>query len=99
MRSQSSVLGEEDIATEPGLSAKDVHERLVRLVVAHRRVESALCFYLMEVESRALFTKFGHASTVDYARECLGLEDHKTRTLLRLAVRFQELPKMKEAFW
>ena len=32
---------------------------------------------------------YGHACTVDYARECLGYEDRKTRTLLHLACRFK----------
>ena len=62
------------------------------------RVESALCFYLQEVEERGLYIDYGHACTVDYARECLGFEDRKTRTLLHLARRFKELPKMKESF-
>ena len=61
-----------------------------------RRVESALCFYLQE--ERGLYIDYGHACTVDYARECLGFEDRKTRTLLHLARRFKELPKMKESF-
>lgn len=92
------VLSECDLASETKLSAREVHERLVRLSRAHHRVASALAFYLLEVETRALFLEYGHASTVDYARECLGLEDRKTRALLRLAIRLQNLPKMKAAF-
>jgi hypothetical protein len=61
-------------------------------------VESVLCFYLQEVEERRLYLKYGHASTVDYARERLGFEDRKTRALLNLATRLDTLPKMKEAF-
>jgi hypothetical protein len=75
-----------------------VHERLLKLVKADRRLESALSFYLLEVEKRALFRHYGYASTVDYAREELGLEDRKTRTLLRLVIRLEELPMMKAAF-
>lgn len=92
------VLHESDLAAETGLPAREIHGRLVVLSRAQHRVESALAFYLLEVERRALFVELGHASTVDYARECLGLEDRKTRTLLGLACRLERLPKMKEAF-
>ena len=92
------VLHESDLVTETGLPAREIHGRLVTLSRARHRVESALAFYLLEVERRALFVELGHASTVDYARECLGLEDRKTRTLLGLACRLERLPKMKEAF-
>jgi hypothetical protein len=92
------VLHESDLVTETGLPAREIHGRLVTLSRAQHRVESALAFYLLEVERRALFVELGHASTVDYARECLGLEDRKTRTLLGLACRLERLPKMNEAF-
>ena len=77
------------------IGASDLTFTLARV---ERRVESALCFYLQEVEERGLYIDYGHACTVDYVRECLGLEDRKTRTLLHLARRFKELPKMKESF-
>ena len=79
---------------EPGLKPMDVHGRLVLLARVDRRVESALCFYLLEVDERQLYIDYGHACTVDYAREGLGFENRKTRTLLHLARRFKELPKM-----
>jgi hypothetical protein len=92
------ILHESDLVTETGLPAREIHGRLVVLSRVQHRVESALAFYLLEVERRSLFVELGHASTVDYARECLGLEDRKTRTLLGLACRLERLPKMKEAF-
>lgn len=92
------LLTEKDLEMEQGLKAMEVHSRLVLLARVDRRVESALCFYLQEVEERGLHIDYGHACTVDYARECLGFEDRKTRTLLHLAHRFKELPKMKECF-
>jgi len=92
------VLTARDLETEPGLKPMDVHGRLVLLARVDRRVESALCFYLHEVEERQLYIDYGHACTVDYARECLGFENRKTRTLLHLARRFKQLPKMKESF-
>ena len=75
----------------------EVHGRLVLLARVELRVESALCFYLQEVEERGLYIDYGHACTVDYARECLGFEDRKTRTLLHLARRFKELPEDERA--
>ena len=95
---EKCLLTEKDLAMEGGLKAMEVHSRLVLLARVDRRVESALCFYLQEVEERGLYIDYGHACTVDYARECLGFEDRKTRTLLHLARRFKELPKMKESF-
>ena len=92
------VLTEKDLAMEPGLKPMDVHGRLVLLAHVDRRVESALCFYLLEVDERQLYIDYGHACTVDYARESLGFENRKTRTLLHLARRFKELPKMKQSF-
>ena len=81
-----------------GLPPSEVDRRLVAAARVHRRVESVLCFYLQEVESRRLHLKYGFASTVDYARERLGFEDRKTRSLLNMAERFEELPKLKQAF-
>ncbi len=57
-----------------------------------------MCFYLQEVETRRLYLRYGFASTVDYARESLGFEDRKTRSLLHMAERFEELPRLKKAF-
>ncbi len=95
---ETCLLTEKDLEMEGGLKAMEVHGRLVLLARVDRRVESVLCFYLQEVEERGLYIDYGHACTVDYARECLGFEDRKTRTLLHLACRFKELPKMKESF-
>ncbi len=81
-----------------GLPANEVDRRLVAAARVHRRVESVLCFYLQEVENRVLYRKYGFASTVDYARERLGFEDRKTRSLVKMAERFEELPKLKQAF-
>ena len=92
------VLKEENLIKEQGLTAKEVDRRLVVLSKAHRRVESALCFYLQEVDERELYRGYGHASTVDYARERLGFEDRKTWTLLQLARRLKVLPELKKAF-
>ena len=57
-----------------------------------------MCFYLQEVGRRQLYREYGHASTEDYARERLGFQDRKTRSLLFMAHRMDELPLMKEEF-
>ena len=95
---EKCLLTEKDLESKRGLKALEIHDRLVVLARLDLRVESALCFYLHEVDERQLYIDYGHAATVDYARECLGFEDRKTRTLLNLARRFEELPKMKESF-
>lgn len=91
-------LSESDLSMKKGLSAAEVDRRLVSLAKTHRRLESALCFYLQEVEERQLYCEYGHASTVDYARERLGFEDRKTWSLLQIARRFKVLPELKKAF-
>ena len=91
-------VSESDLSMKKGLSATEVDRRLMSLAKAHRRIESALCFYLQEVEERQLYIELGHASTVDYARERLGFEDRKTWSLLQIARRFKVLPEMKKAF-
>jgi Domain of unknown function (DUF222) len=83
---------------EQGLPPSEVDRRLVAAARVHRRVESVLGFYLQEVETRRLYLKYGFASTVDYARERLGFEERKTRPLVRMAARFQELPRLAKAF-
>jgi hypothetical protein len=93
-----AFLTESSLEMQKGLPAKEVDRRLVALAHVHRRIESVLCFYLEEVERRRLYLKYGFASTVDYARERLGFEDRKTRSLLRMAERFEELPRLKKAF-
>lgn len=99
MRSgEKCVLTEKDLELERGLKALEIHDRLVALARLDRRVEAALCFYLLESMSGSSKSTTDTAAAVDYARECLGFEDRKTRTLLNLARRFEELPKMKESF-
>lgn len=93
-----SVPAEVVLEMTKGLPPSEVDRRLVSAARVHRRVESVLCFYLQEVENRQLYLKYGFASTVDYARERLGFEDRKTRSLLNMAERFEELPRLKAAF-
>ena len=56
------VLHESDLVTETGLPAREIHGRLVVLSRAQHRVESALAFYLLEVERRALFVELRRCS-------------------------------------
>jgi hypothetical protein len=92
------VLTEADLVLEKGLPAKEVDRRLVTLARAHRRTESALSYYLKDVDERQLYLQYGHGNTIDYARERLGFEERKTRSLLNIARSFEKLPKLNEAF-
>jgi hypothetical protein len=89
---------EATLEMEKGLRPSEVDRRLVAAARVHRRIESVLCFYLEEVENRRLYLQYGFASTVDYARERLGFEERKTRSLVRMAERFEELPRLEKAF-
>ena len=92
------VLTKVDLRTEKGLSAKEVDRRLFTLARAHRRVESTLSYYFKEVEERQLYLQYGFANTVDYARERLGFEERKTRSLLNIAHSFENCSHLKKAF-
>jgi hypothetical protein len=89
---------EATLEMEKGLPPSEVDRRLVAAARVHRRIESVLCFYLEEVENRQLYLQYGFASTVDYARERLGFEERKTRSLVHMAERFEELPQLEKAF-
>ena len=93
-----SFPAEATLEMEKGLPPGEVDRRLVAAARVHRRVESVLCFYLQEVETRRLYLQYGFASTVDYARERLGFEERKTRSLVKMAERFEELPRLEKAF-
>jgi len=97
-QNEPALATETDLRMDKGLPAMEVDRRLVSLSRTERRIESVLCFYLKEVDERRLYLDYGHASTVDYSRERLGFEDRKTRSLLRMAYKFEDLPRMKEAF-
>jgi hypothetical protein len=92
------TLAPDDLELERGLPAMEIDRRLNLLARAHRQVESSLCFYLLEVDRRQLYLTYGHANTVDYAKERLGFEDRKTYALLFIANRFDNLPHLKKAF-
>ena len=44
---EKCLLTEKDLEWERGLKALEIHDRLVVLTRLDRRVESALCFYLL----------------------------------------------------
>jgi len=44
---EKCLLTEKDLELERGLKALEIHDRLVVLARLDRRVESALCFYLL----------------------------------------------------
>jgi hypothetical protein len=92
------VLAETDLVLQKGLPAKEVDRRLVALARAHRRAESALSYYLKDVDERQLYLQYGHGNTIDYARERLGFEERKTRSLLNIARSFEKLPNLNSAF-
>ena len=47
---EKCLLTEKDLEMERGLKAMEVHSRLVLLARVELRVESALCFYVLEVD-------------------------------------------------
>ena len=60
MRSgEKCVLTEKDLELERGLKALEIHDRLVALARLDRRVEAALCFYLLESMSGSSISTMG----------------------------------------
>jgi len=87
-----------DFSLEKALPALEVDRRLMALAHASRRVDAALCFYLLEVDARQLYLEYGFASTADYARERFGFERRKSQTLVSMARRLKTLPRIEARF-
>lgn len=79
------------------LSSAELDERLENAVVQNTESEKLICGYLRAVRERGVFREFGFINIYDYAAERFGFAERKTRYLLALAKKLQELPKIRAA--
>lgn len=75
----------------------DVHAALRRVAEDFRGVERTLILLFAEVMVNQLYRDVGFASMAAYSEAELGFSAGKTKQLIRLAARLQELPKLKHA--
>lgn len=81
-----------------GLAAQELTQRLATSLRAGEACQRALAFYLRDMEARRLHQELGYASTVQFAMNRLGMSKGRSRELLRVGRRLEELVQLDEAF-
>ena len=79
------------------LSAAELDHRLEKAVQDHERAEKLICFYLYQIKRRGHYRVFGFENVYDYAMERFSFCHSKTRTLLYLALKLTQLPRLTAA--
>ena len=79
------------------LSAAELDHRLEKAVQDHERAEKLICFYLYQINRRRHYHVFGFENIYDYAMERFSFCHSKTRTLLYLARKLTQLPRLTAA--
>ena len=79
------------------LSAAELDHRLEKAVHDHERAEKLICFYLYQINRRGHYHVFGFENIYDYAMERFSFCHSKTRTLLYLARKLTQLPRLTAA--
>jgi len=81
-----------------GLAVDEVHLRLEQGLGLQETGQRILAFYLTEMEARRLHQETGHATTLQYAEDCLELDRRRTRELLSVGKKLLALPRIDYAF-
>ena len=79
------------------LSAAELDHRLEKAVQDHERAEKLICFYLYQINRRRHYHVFGFENIYDYAMERFSFCHSKTHTLLYLARKLTQLPRLTAA--
>jgi len=79
------------------LSAAELDRRLEKAVQDHERAEKLICFYLYQIKRRRHYVAFGFENIYDYAMERFSFCYSKTRSLLYLARKLTQLPRLTAA--
>jgi len=79
------------------LSVAELDQELCKTARTNETTEMLLCCYLAAMRERGGFREFGYWNIYDYARERFGFGERKTRYLVSLGSRIEELPKIREA--
>ena len=81
-----------------GLSVEEVHQRLLTSDRCEALAVRIKAFYLVEMAERRLYQLTGHSSTCDFALRVMDLHPRRTRELLAIGRKLQELPAIDAAF-
>ena len=81
-----------------GLSVEEVHQRLLTSDRCEALAVRIKAFYLVEMAERRLYQLTGHSSTCDFALRVMDLHPRRTRELLAVGRKLQELPAIDAAF-
>ncbi|MFQ5792751.1 MAG: hypothetical protein ACE5JI_19960, partial [Acidobacteriota bacterium] len=87
----------ETIPSCRGVSVAELDQRLEQAVEQNERSEKLICFYLLEMRNRRGHESFGFSNIYDYAAERFGFSERKTRYLLHLGLRLEQLPQITAA--
>jgi 5-methylcytosine-specific restriction endonuclease McrA len=74
-----------------------IHERALRLVKAHRKIESQLIHVLQEVDRAKFFKKLGQPSLFAYATQVLGLSESLAYAFITVARKCKEIDQLQAA--
>jgi len=85
------------LLTDSTVSNAELDEKLERAVVQNMESEKLICCYLSSLRERRGYHDFGFSSIYDYATERFGFSPRKTRYLVSLGRKLQELPKLRDA--
>jgi len=86
------------VELRPGLEVAEVHALLAQGLQLRDSGNRILAFYLTEMDARRLHQASGHASTVHFAEEVLGLDRRRTGELLSVGRKLLTLPAIDDAF-
>ena len=75
----------------------ELDEELAKTARTNETTEMLLCCYLAAMQKRGGHREFGYWTIYDYAKERFGFGERKTRYLVSLGRRIEELPKLREA--
>jgi hypothetical protein len=84
----------------PGVSTfsnAELDRKLEEAAALNQKSEKLICCFLAEIHERGAFREFGFDSIYDYAMERFGFKERKTRYLLYLGRKVQDLPQIREA--
>jgi hypothetical protein len=79
------------------LSNAELDQKLEEAVIQSQTADKLICCILSEVRERGAYRDFGFSSIYDYALQRFGFKQRKTRYLLFLGRKVQELPQIREA--
>jgi len=95
--SETESLYNDVVSAIPDLTNVELDLRLETAAIMSEKAELLICCYLTAVRERGFYRDFGYSSISDYAQARFGFEDRKTRYMVALGRKIEELPKIRAA--